>query len=286
MKITTIPGETYVVTTSVPLIVSALLDDGSTLTLHTLSEPGQRLLVAPTSALIISDERALVTRTFNRAACGTTSGGGIRLTWEEKQQTRTSGNEDLCTPGFAIAAAFSGWLEKLSVRAGSSTLLNNAPLWLKTWRFLNEKWQYAGTSRNSLIQTPGTYGAWHIPPLWLQAGEPALFTFHEESSIPSAAWGDFGLAGLRVRTVPHGELTGCIRMPSNPPVMGNYLPDCSLSFRCASGAQAAGMPLAPLVAHLNPAEHFALAELLAFKDDIINGLAHLPPIIVDPVPPS
>lgn len=294
MKITTIPGETYVVTTSVPLIVSALLDDGSTLTLHTLSEPGQCLLVAPTSALIISDERALVTRTFNRAACGTTSGGGIRLTWEEKQQTRNDGNDNLNAHGFGITAAFSGWLEQVSVRARLAGTLNRVPLWIKTWRVLGGKWQYAGTSRNSVIQTLGENGAWLLPPLWLQAGEPVLFTFHEERSIPSASWGDFGLAGLRVRAVPHEALTGCIRSPSNPPVMYDYLPDGSLSFRCVSGAQAAGMPLAPLaailshasdaVAHLKQEEHVALAELLAFKDDIINGLARLPPI--DPVPPS
>lgn len=295
MKITTSPGETYIVTSSVPVIISALLDDGSSLTLQIASEPGQCLIVAPTSALIVSDDRALVTRSFSRAASGM-SGGGIRLAWEEKQQTRNDGNDNLNAHGFGIAAAFSGWLESVSVRARSAGALNRVPLWIKRWRLCGGAWQYAGTSTGSAIQTLGENATWTLTPMWLHAGETILFTFHEKRSVQSTSWGDCGIAGLRVCAVPHGELIGCIRSPSNPPVMYDYLPDYRLSFRCVSGVRAAGMPLAPLaaihshaadaVAHLNPEQHAGLTELLAFKDDIINGLARLPPIIVNPESPS
>lgn len=82
MQIATIPGETYAVTVTSPCTVCAVMPKSSPLLLITIEDPGQYLVVAPTTALYIDDDSALVTRSFKSAPVGmfsrkVPSGGAI-----------------------------------------------------------------------------------------------------------------------------------------------------------------------------------------------------------------
>lgn len=70
MQIATIPGETYAVTVTSPCTVCAVMPKSSPLLLITIEDPGQYLVVAPTTALYIDDDSALVTRSFKSAPVG------------------------------------------------------------------------------------------------------------------------------------------------------------------------------------------------------------------------
>ncbi|PNC17565.1 hypothetical protein CXU22_07360 [Akkermansia muciniphila] len=56
--------------------VQAVLSDASSLTLLEVGDPGQYIFVAPTDAVEVSDEDALVTQTFKAAAPGLSAQGG------------------------------------------------------------------------------------------------------------------------------------------------------------------------------------------------------------------
>lgn len=78
MKINTIPGASYALTCTAACTVQAVLSDASSLTLLEAGNPGQYIFVAPTDAVEISDEHALVTQTFKAAAPGSSARGGIQ----------------------------------------------------------------------------------------------------------------------------------------------------------------------------------------------------------------
>ncbi len=76
MKVNTIPGASYALTCTAACAVQAILGDASTLTLLEAGNPGQYIFVAPTDAVEVSDEYALVTQTFKAAAPGLSAQGG------------------------------------------------------------------------------------------------------------------------------------------------------------------------------------------------------------------
>lgn len=76
MKVNTIPGASYALTCTAACTVQAILGDASPLTLLETGNSGQYIFVAPTDAVEVSDEHALVTQTFKAAAPGLSARGG------------------------------------------------------------------------------------------------------------------------------------------------------------------------------------------------------------------
>lgn len=78
MRIDTVKGCSYVVTCTGACTVQAILDDDSSLVVLEIESPGQYVFFAPTDAVEVSDEHALVTKTFKAAAPGSSARGGIQ----------------------------------------------------------------------------------------------------------------------------------------------------------------------------------------------------------------
>ena len=78
MRIDTVKGGSYVVTCTGACIVQALRSDASSIVLLEAAKAGQYGFVAPTDAVEVSDEGALVVRTFSGAALGLPAQGGIQ----------------------------------------------------------------------------------------------------------------------------------------------------------------------------------------------------------------
>lgn len=78
MKIDTIKGCSYVVTCTGACTVQVLQPVASPITILEAAKAGQYVFVAPTDAVEVSDEHALVTQTFKAASLGSSAqGGGI-----------------------------------------------------------------------------------------------------------------------------------------------------------------------------------------------------------------
>lgn len=78
MKIDTIKGCSYVVTCTGACTVQVLQPAASPITILEAAKAGQYVFVAPTDAVEVSDEHALVTQTFKAASLGSSAqGGGI-----------------------------------------------------------------------------------------------------------------------------------------------------------------------------------------------------------------
>lgn len=79
MNISTIPGASYALTCTKPCTVIALRDNGSSITVLNVVKAGQYPFVAPTDAVDVSDEAALVIQTFKNAVLGLSAqDGGIQ----------------------------------------------------------------------------------------------------------------------------------------------------------------------------------------------------------------
>ena len=78
MKIDTVKGCSYVVTCTGACTVQVLRADASPITILKADSAGQYVFVAPTDAVEVSDEHALVTQTFKAAAPGLSARGGIQ----------------------------------------------------------------------------------------------------------------------------------------------------------------------------------------------------------------
>lgn len=78
MIVQTTPGDTYAVTATIPCTVHALRGkEEIPVLVLTIETTGQYLIVAPTTTLEVSDEAALVTKSFRSApAARSLSGGG------------------------------------------------------------------------------------------------------------------------------------------------------------------------------------------------------------------
>lgn len=79
MKVNTIPGASYALTCTAACTVQAILGGASPLTLLETGNSGQYIFVAPTDAVEVSDEHALVTQTFKAAAPGSSARGGAQV---------------------------------------------------------------------------------------------------------------------------------------------------------------------------------------------------------------
>ena len=79
MKVNTIPGASYALTCTAACTVKAVCkDDSSPITILKSDSAGQYVFVAPTDAVEVSDEHALVTQTFKAAAPGSSARSGIQ----------------------------------------------------------------------------------------------------------------------------------------------------------------------------------------------------------------
>lgn len=79
MKVNTIPGASYALTCTTACTVKAVCkDDSSPITILKADSAGQYVFVAPTDAVEVSDEHALVTQTFKAAAPGSSARSGIQ----------------------------------------------------------------------------------------------------------------------------------------------------------------------------------------------------------------
>ena len=79
MKVNTIPGASYALTcTAVCTVKAVCKDDSSPITILKSDSAGQYVFVAPTDAVEVSDEHALVTQTFKAAAPGSSARSGIQ----------------------------------------------------------------------------------------------------------------------------------------------------------------------------------------------------------------
>lgn len=79
MKVNTIPGASYALTCIAACTVKAVCkDDSSPVTILKADSAGQYVFVAPTDAVEVSDEHALVTQTFKAAAPGSSARSGIQ----------------------------------------------------------------------------------------------------------------------------------------------------------------------------------------------------------------
>lgn len=78
MRIDTVKGCSYVVTCTGACTVQMLRADASPITIVEAAKAGQYVFVAPTDAVEVSDEHALVTQTFKAAAPGSSARSGIQ----------------------------------------------------------------------------------------------------------------------------------------------------------------------------------------------------------------
>lgn len=79
MKVNTIPGASYALTCIAACTVKAVCkDDSSPVTILKADSAGQYVFVAPTDAVEVSDDHALVTQTFKGAAPGSSARSGIQ----------------------------------------------------------------------------------------------------------------------------------------------------------------------------------------------------------------
>ena len=80
MRIDTVKGCSYALTCTAACTVKAVCkDDSSPVTILKADSAGQYVFVAPTDAVEVSDEHALVTQTFKAAAPGSSARSGIQL---------------------------------------------------------------------------------------------------------------------------------------------------------------------------------------------------------------
>lgn len=292
MIVPTIPGQSYAVTAAASCTVSALTPRGTTLLLRQFTASGQQILIAPSMALSLTDETACVTPTASRPALGQTS---ITLNETNTQQTLDQGNDNLNAHGFGILITRSGKLTQMALRARATKLPTTEPLWIKAWLLSNGTvLRYAGLSRNAVTQEPAQYGTWLFPDIPLSPQDTILFTFHETEHKDKTEWGNCGIGSLRVQAVPPAPHIGCIRTPSNPPIMYDYLPDYRIALKTQSGIQIEGLALTPLqtmrdheentTAHLTEQEHKNLSELLKRTQQIIE-LVDPPAAVLHPEEP-
>lgn len=103
MKVQTIPGASYALTSTKACTITALRDNGSSITVLNATSAGQYLFVAPTDTVTISDNDALVTQTFKSAAPGLSAQGGapdnFYMTIDSDGTRRSHNNDKLVIGG-------------------------------------------------------------------------------------------------------------------------------------------------------------------------------------------
>lgn len=154
MKVNTIPGAAYALTCTAACSVQALLSDASCLTVLETENSGQYIFVAPTDAVEVSDEHALVTQTFKVAALGLAAQGGIRLGEDAVLKNLTaeastfSGTVN-ANGGINAVSALAAGASNTGLNAGSHavmSVLRNVYIWtmrtepLPPWREATSRW--------------------------------------------------------------------------------------------------------------------------------------------------
>lgn len=232
MDIDTTPGETYAITTSEPVNVSALREDGREVLLCSITEPGQYLVVAPTAMLRVSGDSALVTRSFRSAPAGALSraatGGGVAgmessvlpvAPWE--------GTDNLNTCGFAFEAGQSGELRRLALKGRSGYEFHRNAVWLKVWKRTEAGYAWLGLSREGVVQVNERVNVWTFDEgIRLSAGGVAVVTSHREEAKDSREYGVDGTDGkllCRVAAIAHRDGIGCLNDEGAPG--WDYLPE-------------------------------------------------------------
>lgn len=237
MIIPTTPGETYAVTATAPCTVSAVMSKSSPLLLITIEEPGQYLVVAPTAELYITDDSALVTRSFRSApvclSLRSAAGGGVDATEETEQTLGRDGREDnLNSAGFSFVAAQSGNLKTVSIQGRSSMEFHHNPVWLKVWKKTEAGQTILGLSANSAVQENNRANVWTMPEnVYIPAGAVITITTHGEGTKDEETYlmgGEEGRLLARVAAITPQEGIGCLNDGGLP--LWNYLPVCTLSF--------------------------------------------------------
>ncbi len=236
MQIPTTPGETYAVTATAPCTVSAVMPKSSPLLLITIEEPGQYLVVAPTAALYITDDSALVTRSFRSApACmslRTAAGGGAPGEEITEQVLGEGGREDnLNSAGFSFIAAQSGALKTVAVRGRSSMEFHHNPVWIKVWKKTESGHLLLGLSTESVVQANNALNTWTLEDgVRLTAGDITVITTHgadtRDDSAYAAGGADASLLARVTAITPTAD-TGCLNDAGNP--AWDYLPVCTLT---------------------------------------------------------
>lgn len=129
MKVNTIPGASYALTCTAACTVQAVLSDASFLTILETGISGQYIFVAPTDAVEVSDEHALVTQTFKAAALGLSAQGGIRPGGDAVLKNLTvesstfSGTVN-ANGGINAVSTLAAGVSKTGINAGSSAVMS------------------------------------------------------------------------------------------------------------------------------------------------------------------
>lgn len=237
MQIATTPGETYAITATVTCTVSAVMPKSSPLLLITIEEPGQYLVVAPTTALYITDDDALVTRSFRSAPASLSlrsSAGGGAIGEEITEQVLGEGGaeDNLNSAGFAFICEQSGTLKTVAIRGRSNMKFHHNPIWLKVWRKTEESEHFLlGRSANSVMQENNSLNEWTLEEgVRLAAGDILYITTHGEDTRDDPAFGTGGTDArllARVTSISHQEGTGCLNDAGTP--AWDYLPVCTIT---------------------------------------------------------
>lgn len=231
MTVQTTPGDTYAITATVPCTVYAVRGKEAPALVLTIETPGQYLVVAPTTALEISDPSALVTRSFKSAPAGfpvrAVSGGGAIGTETVKTPIAPDGPQDnLNTCGFTFRVEQSGTLQTLTLTGRNGYEFHKNPVWLKIWKTDSATHQWLGISEQGIIQYNDKENHWTFPPgIVLTAGDHITVTSHREESKDTrdyAVDGENGKLLCRVASIPHQDGIGCLDDYGVPG--WNYLP--------------------------------------------------------------
>lgn len=236
MKVPTTPGETYAVTATAPCTVSAVMPHSSPFLLITIEEPGQYLVVAPTTELYITDDSALVTRSFRAApACvslRSAAGGGALGEEITEQVLGEGGREDnLNSAGFSFVTTQSGTLKTVAIRGRSSLEFHHNPVWIKIWKKTEAGHALLGLSRESVVQENNALNTWTLEDgVRLTAGDITVITTHGADTKDEK---DFRTGGETARLLAHVTAipptadTGCLNDAGDP--AWDYLPVCTLT---------------------------------------------------------
>lgn len=237
MKVPTTPGETYAVTATAPCTVSAVMPHSSPFLLITIEEPGQYLVVAPTTELYITDDSALVTRSFRTApACvslrSATGGGALREEITEQVLGEGGREDNLNSAGFSFAAAQSGALKTVAIRGRSSMEFHHNPVWIKVWKKTEAGHVLLGLSTESVVQANNALNTWTLEDgVRLTAGDITVITTHGADTRDESAYASGGAEATllaRVTAITPTADTGCLTDAGTP--VWDYLPVCTLTW--------------------------------------------------------
>lgn len=261
MKILTIPGRTYVVTSESACRVSTR--DGVALV---RCEPGsQSSFVAPAPEVVVSCEDAIVTEKTGAGVGCPTIGEGIEVSYSIATQSPPEGNRDnYDAAGWALVMKESGRLESITLEQRSTGSIRSPfAVWLKVWVDEGGSWRLLGTSLEGVEQKVKAFSTWTFSGIDVEAGMKLHVDAHRS---PESETLD---ASLSVRVVANtlpdtGMLDegGMIHSSAWAPVY-------TLTLACLDGLSACGLRLVTqedLEDHVDDAQHHvSAAERIAWN---------------------